>query len=211
MGSCAVLWLSCHGELKYHPQAARQHAAAGWVEEGQTRQPGCQGQPQPLMETSCRLIRMGALLLRLGESQKPLSLPSPRPLPPSPGLGQTVACEQKGAFVCLLRGDRALRGQGSAGMAERSAPVAIPAAAALVSVVPAPRGDLGLSVLLGKVCKEAAKTSEQCGGLALSLAVSFHTFKPLSYCASVSPPQPGSSPTVVLVGSPAGWMSRARV
>lgn len=183
--------LSFHGELKYHPQAARQHAAAGWVEEGQTRQPGCQGQPQPLMETSCRLIRMGALLLRLGESQKPLSLLSPRPLPPSPGLGQAVACEQKGAFVCWFRGDRALRGQGSAGMAERSAPVAIPAAAALVSVVPAPGGGLGLSVAVQKqwkVCKEAAKTSERCGGLALSPAVSFRAFKPLSYRASVSPP-----------------------
>lgn len=151
------------------------------------------------METSCRLIRMGALLLRLGESQKPLSLPSPRPLPPSPGLGQAVACEQKGAFVCLLRGDRALRGQGSVGMAERSAPVAIPAAAVLVSVVLAPGGGLGLSVLLavqeqGEVCKEAAKTSQQCGGLALSLAVSFHAFKPLSYCASVSPPSLGAAP-----------------
>lgn len=197
--SASCRGLSCHGELKYHPQAARQHAAAGRVEEGQTRQPGCQGQPQPLMETSCRLIRMGALLLRLGESQKPLSLPSPRPLPPSPGLGQAVACEQKGAFVCLLRGDRALRGQGSVGRAERSAPVAIPAAAVLVSVVLAPGGGLGLSVLLavqeqGEVCKEAAKTSQQCGGLALSLAVSFHAFKPLSYCASVSPPSLGAAP-----------------
>ena len=101
--------LSCHRELKCHPQAARQHVAAGWVEEGQTRQPGCQGQPQVLMETSCRLVRKGTLLLRLGESQKPLSLPSPQLLPPSPGLGQAVACEQKGAFVCLLCGDRALQ------------------------------------------------------------------------------------------------------
>jgi len=54
-------------------------------------------------------LQKGALLLQLGEDQKPLLLP------PSPGLGRAVVCEQKGAFVCLLCGDRALRGQGSAG------------------------------------------------------------------------------------------------
>lgn len=99
-------------ELERALRAAR---AAGWVGEGQSRQPRCQAQPRLLVETSARpAAQKGALLLRLEGSQKPLLLSSPRPLPPSPGLGQAVAREQKGAFVWLLRGDRALRGRLSA-------------------------------------------------------------------------------------------------
>lgn len=84
--SCPGSWDAIHKlpqELGFHPRAApgagipsMSCPAARWGEEGQTRQPGRQGQPQLLMGTSRWLFRKGALLPQLGESQSPSASPA---------------------------------------------------------------------------------------------------------------------------------------
>lgn len=76
-----------------HLQAAG--GTAGRAEEGQPRQPGHRGQPELFMETTRQPVRKGALLLRLGESQKP---PSAGPDPARPASRKGLL---SGAARCL--------------------------------------------------------------------------------------------------------------
>lgn len=75
-----------------HLQAAG-GGTAGGAQEGQPRQPGHRGQPELFMETTLQPVRKGALLLRLGESQKPPSA-GPDPARPASRKGLLSGAEQ---------------------------------------------------------------------------------------------------------------------
>lgn len=75
-----------------HLQAAG-GGTAGGAEEGQPRQPGHRGQPKLFMETTRQPVRKGALLLQLGESQKPPSV-GPDPARPASRKGLLSGAEQ---------------------------------------------------------------------------------------------------------------------
>lgn len=87
------------------PLAGCPAAHRSWVGRGRSNQAAQLPGSAPTFNGNLLPARQkGALLLYLEGSQKPLFLSSPRPLPLSPGLGQAMAHEQKGAFVCLLHG-----------------------------------------------------------------------------------------------------------
>lgn len=75
------------------PLQAAGGGTAGGAQEGQPRQPGHRGQPELFMETTLQPVRKGALLLRLGESQKPPSA-GPDPARPASRKGLLSGAEQ---------------------------------------------------------------------------------------------------------------------
>lgn len=136
------------------------------------------GSAPALMGSSHWLLRKGALCCSWVRAKAPLP-PQPSPLPPpSPGLRQAVPCEQKGAFVCPAVGT------GRCGDGQASGPHRNSCCGAGLDV-PACWIYFCLSIHSsgsGDVCQK-----QHGGGLALSLVVPFHAFKPLSGRASVSP------------------------